>query len=47
MVPDLVLICENMMMAEGFLSAKLLASKFYGLYSLLSELLSKQSHYDW
>lgn len=46
-VPDLVLICENMMMAEGFLSAKGLASKFYGLYSLLSELLSKQSHYDW
>eukprot|EP00981_Chlorochromonas_danica_P012313 scaffold4815_cov184-Ochromonas_danica.AAC.1 len=47
MVPDLVLICENMMMAEGFLSARVLASKFYGLYSLLSELLSKQSHYDW
>jgi dynein heavy chain, axonemal len=47
MVPDLVLICENMMMAEGFLSAKVLASKFYGLYSLLAELLSKQSHYDW
>ncbi|RYH29930.1 hypothetical protein EON65_06785 [archaeon] len=46
-VPDLVLICENMMMAEGFLSARVLASKFYGLYSLLSELLSKQSHYDW
>lgn len=46
-VPDLVLICENMMMAEGFLSAKGLASKFYGLYSLLAELLSKQSHYDW
>ena len=46
-VPDLVLICENMMMAEGFLEAKMLASKFYGLYSLLSELLSKQSHYDW
>ena len=46
-VPDLVLICENMLMAEGFLSAKVLASKFYGLYSLLSELLSKQAHYDW
>jgi dynein heavy chain len=34
-------------MAEGFLTAKNLASKFYGLYSLLSELLSKQAHYDW
>jgi dynein heavy chain len=45
--PDLVLICENMLMAEGFLTAKILASKFYGLYSLLSELLSKQAHYDW
>ena len=30
-VPDLVLICENMLMAEGFLTAKMLASKFYGL----------------
>jgi dynein heavy chain len=47
MVPDLVLICENMMMAEGFEEAKDLASKFFGLYSLLSELLSKQEHYDW
>ena len=47
MVPDLVLICENMMMAEGFEEAKALARKFYGLYSLLAELLSKQEHYDW
>ena len=47
MVPDLVLICENMMMAEGFEDAKALARKFYGLYSLLRELLSKQDHYDW
>ncbi len=47
MVPDLVLICENMLMAEGFEEAKVLASKFYGLYSLLRELLSKQLHYDW
>jgi dynein heavy chain len=47
MVPDLVLICENMLMAEGFTSAKVLASKFYGLYSLLRDLLSKQMHYDW
>ena len=47
MVPDLVLICENMLMAEGFEDAKVLARKFYGLYSLLGELLSKQAHYDW
>ena len=47
MVPDLVLICENMLMAEGFTQAKILASKFYGLYSLLRDLLSKQPHYDW
>jgi dynein heavy chain len=47
MVPDLVLICENMLMAEGFTCAKILASKFYGLYSLLRDLLSKQMHYDW
>eukprot|EP01138_Halocafeteria_seosinensis_P009362 gb/GECG01009567.1/.p1 GENE.gb/GECG01009567.1/~~gb/GECG01009567.1/.p1 ORF type:complete len:4452 (+),score=647.06 gb/GECG01009567.1/:1-13356(+) len=47
MVPDLVLICENMLMAEGFEDAKVLARKFYGLYSLLGELLSKQPHYDW
>ena len=31
MVPDLVLICENMLMAQGFVEAKSLASKFYGL----------------
>jgi dynein heavy chain len=47
MVPDLVLICENMLMAEGFQDATALASKFYGLYSLLNDLLSKQMHYDW
>jgi len=47
MVPDLILICENMLMAEGFNEAKTLASKFFSLYSLLSQLLSKQEHYDW
>ncbi|DBA02158.1 TPA: hypothetical protein N0F65_004793 [Lagenidium giganteum] len=47
MAPDLVLICENMLMAEGFREAKVLASKFFSLYSLLKELLSKQDHYDW
>ncbi len=47
MVPDLVLICENFLMAQGFEDAQVLASKFYGLYSLLKDLLSKQMHYDW
>ena len=41
MVPDLVLICENMLMAQGFTTAKALASKFYTLYALLKDLLSK------
>ena len=31
MVPDLILICENMLMAEGFVTAKALASKFFFL----------------
>ena len=47
MVPDLILICENMLMAEGFVTAKILASKFFCLYSLLKALLSAQLHYDW
>mmetsp|Transcript_7029 Transcript_7029/g.18100 ORF Transcript_7029/g.18100 Transcript_7029/m.18100 type:complete len:3653 (+) Transcript_7029:117-11075(+) len=47
MVPDLVMICENMLMAQGFVTSKSLASKFYTLYSLLKDLLSKQEHYDW
>ena len=46
-VPDLELICENMLMAEGFVGAKALAKKFTTLYSLCRDLLSKQTHYDW
>ena len=46
-VPDLELICENMLMAEGFISAKSLAKKFTTLYFLCRDLLSKQDHYDW
>jgi len=45
--PDLDLICENMLMSEGFLQAQRLSKKFTTLYSLSSELLSKQRHYDW
>ena len=46
-VPDFELIAEIMMVAEGFTGARLLARKFITLYSLCSELLSKQDHYDW
>ena len=46
-VPDLELICENMLMAEGFTGAKLLAKKFTTLYALCKALLSNQRHYDW
>ena len=46
-VPDFELICEIMLVAEGFIEARLLARKFLTLYSLCKELLSKQDHYDW
>jgi dynein heavy chain len=46
-VPDLQLICENMLMAEGFIEAKTLATKFTVLYFLCRDLLSKAAHYDW
>jgi dynein heavy chain len=40
-VPDLVLICENMLMAEGYTTAESLSTKFFTLYSLCKDLLSK------
>ena len=46
-VPDIVLICENMLMSEGFETAKDLSKKFMTLYDLAKNLLSKQMHYDW
>jgi len=46
-VPDITLICENMLMSEGFTSAKELSKKFMTLYDLAKSLLSKQIHYDW
>merc|ERR1719271_2410337 len=46
-VPDLVFICGNMLMSEGFVVARALANKFVCLYMLCRELLSKQKHYDW
>ena len=46
MVPHLILICEKMLMAEGFVTAKAPAPKFFCLYALLKALLSAQLHYD-
>jgi len=46
-VPEFELICENYLMAEGFIDAKMLAKKFVTLYSLCKDLLSKSDHYDW
>ena len=46
-VPDYALICEIMLVAEGFIEARGLARKFITLYTLCKDLLSKQDHYDW
>ena len=46
MVPDLDLICENSLMAEGFVEARSLALKFVTLYRLCKSLFSDQKHYD-
>ncbi len=40
-IPDLALICEIMLMAEGFQQSKVLSRKFVILYKLCDDLLSK------
>jgi dynein heavy chain len=45
--PDMRMIQENMLMSEGFQTARALSVKFNTLYDLSSALLSKQPHYDW
>ena len=45
--PDLNIICENMLLSEGFGTARVLAKKMVTLYMLAKEQLSKQFHYDW
>jgi dynein heavy chain len=46
-VPDLALICEVMLMAEGFQASRTLARKFVGLHAAAEGLLSPARHYDW
>lgn len=45
--PDTELICEIMLVAEGFVDARALARKFISLYTLCEELLSKQVRTLW
>eukprot|EP00658_Telonema_sp_P-2_P021879 TRINITY_DN18724_c0_g1_i2.p1 TRINITY_DN18724_c0_g1~~TRINITY_DN18724_c0_g1_i2.p1 ORF type:complete len:260 (-),score=78.76 TRINITY_DN18724_c0_g1_i2:73-852(-) len=46
MIPDYALIAEIMFFSEGFSDARSLAQKMVRLYSLASQQLSKQDHYD-
>lgn len=46
-VPDIELICEIMLLAQGFMSTSILARKFATLYGLCKDLLASQDHYDW
>ena len=45
--PDLAPICENILMAQGFMQAKRLSVKFIRLYQMAAKVLSPQKHYDW
>jgi dynein heavy chain len=45
-VPELIMICENMLMSEGFNTASNLSVKMVTLYKLTKEQLSKQYHYE-
>lgn len=45
-VPDKVLIAQVMLYSQGFRQAEVLSKKIVPLFTLLSEQLSNQSHYD-
>ena len=47
MAPDLNLIAEVTLAAEGFAEARALAKKTITLYNLMQQQLSKQDHYDY
>mmetsp|Transcript_41826 Transcript_41826/g.82044 ORF Transcript_41826/g.82044 Transcript_41826/m.82044 type:complete len:4055 (+) Transcript_41826:307-12471(+) len=46
-VPDIALISEVMLYSEGFQHAKEVGHKLTEVYSLSTQLLSPQKHYDW
>ena len=45
--PDVAVICENMLLAEGFSDVRTLGTKFVSLLKLSQDMLSKAHHYDW
>lgn len=47
MSPDLVLIAEVILAAEGFVHSRSLSKKVIAAYELMQQQLSKQSHYDY
>ena len=47
MSPDLVLIAEVILAAEGFVHSRSLSKKVIAAYELMQHQLSKQSHYDY
>jgi dynein heavy chain len=46
MTPDLGMICEIMLVSEGFKDFKVLAKKMVTLYQMMMQQMSKQDHYD-
>ncbi|XP_055836500.1 dynein axonemal heavy chain 2 isoform X2 [Episyrphus balteatus] len=46
MVPDNIIIAENLLFSDGFQNARILARKVFTLYELAKQQLSKQCHYD-
>ncbi|XP_026839391.1 dynein heavy chain 2, axonemal [Drosophila erecta] len=46
MVPDNIIIAENLLFSDGFTNTRNLARKVYTLYELAKQQLSKQYHYD-
>ena len=45
--PDIDLIAEVTLFAEGFKEAKRLSTKIVSMFKLSRQLLTKQQHYDW